>query len=70
MNRYGDVEKYRNFFKVCERVNNHPDTVRHAENTSIFDLEKAQHVVGWCSEVRNYAGKNNVKISKGLFLLT
>ena len=27
MNRYGDVEKYRNFFKVCERVNDHPDDI-------------------------------------------
>ncbi len=25
MNQYDDVEKYQNFFKVCERVNNHPD---------------------------------------------
>lgn len=35
-----------------------------AENFSVFDLEKARHVVGWCSEVKYYAGKNDAKIVK------
>ncbi|KAI9727443.1 MAG: hypothetical protein M1834_008387 [Cirrosporium novae-zelandiae] len=30
--------------------------VPHAEDTSVFDLEKARQVVGWCSEIKYYAG--------------
>ena len=25
MNQYDDVEKYQNFFKICEHVNNHSE---------------------------------------------
>ncbi|KAJ5984630.1 hypothetical protein N7481_006729 [Penicillium waksmanii] len=31
-------------------------TVPHLEDISIFDLEKARHVLGWCSEARYNAG--------------
>lgn len=45
------------------RISYLDNTVPHAENVSAFNLEKARHIVGWCSEVRNYAGKTNVKIA-------
>lgn len=52
------------------RISYLDNTVPHAENVSVFNLGEARHVLGWCSEIRNYAGKNDVKIIKGSFLLT
>jgi hypothetical protein len=31
----------------------------HAENVSISHLSEARHIVGWCSEVKNYGGKSS-----------
>ncbi|KAI9764589.1 MAG: hypothetical protein M1840_008318 [Geoglossum simile] len=42
--------------KDGDRISYLDNTVPHVENISVFDLEKARHVLGWCSEVRNYAG--------------
>jgi hypothetical protein len=49
--------------KDGNRISYLDNTVRHAENVSAFNLENTRHVVGWCSEVRNYAGRNYVKIT-------
>jgi hypothetical protein len=32
----------------------------HTENVSVLDLVNVRHVIGWCSEVRNYAGTKDV----------
>jgi hypothetical protein len=32
----------------------------HTENVSVLDLVHVRHVIGWCSEVRNYAGTKDV----------
>jgi hypothetical protein len=53
--------------KDGNRISYLDNTIPHVENISIFDLEKARHVVGWCSEIRNYAGRNDVNITKGPF---
>ncbi|KAH7120838.1 hypothetical protein B0J11DRAFT_532711 [Dendryphion nanum] len=37
------------------------NTLPHAENVSISNLENARHVVGWCSEARNSAGASGTK---------
>ena len=41
------------------------NTVPHLENISIPDVETARHVLGWCSEGKYYAGRNNIEIAKG-----
>lgn len=43
--------------KDGNRISYLENTVPHAENVNASDLEKARHVVGWCSNVRNYAGR-------------
>lgn len=43
-------------------------TVPHLAYISIFDLEKARHVLGWCSEARYNAGKNTSEKKLGLLL--
>ena len=56
--------------KDGSRISYLDNTVPHAENVSVFNLEKARQVLGWCSEVKYYAGRKNVEIRKGAFLLT
>lgn len=53
--------------KDGNRISYLDNAVPHAENVSAFDLEKARHVFGWCSEVKYYAGRNHVEIVKGHF---
>lgn len=48
--------------KDGNRISYLDNAVPYTEKVGVFNLEKARHVVGWCSEVRNYAGKNDVKI--------
>lgn len=48
-----------------KRISYLDNTIPHAENVSISNLEKARHIIGWCSDVKNYAGRYNVKITKG-----
>jgi hypothetical protein len=43
--------------KYGNRISYLENTVPHAENVSIFDLEKNRHILGWCSEVKTYAGR-------------
>ncbi|RYP19648.1 hypothetical protein DL765_003241 [Monosporascus sp. GIB2] len=38
------------------RISYLESTGPHAENVSIFDLETARHILGWCSEVAFFAG--------------
>ncbi|RYP58420.1 hypothetical protein DL769_008959 [Monosporascus sp. CRB-8-3] len=38
------------------RISYLENTGPHAENVSIFDLETARHILGWCSEVKFFAG--------------
>jgi hypothetical protein len=56
--------------KDGNRISYLDNTVAHAEHVSVFDLEKARQVLGWCSEIKYYAGRNDVEIIKGFFLLT
>jgi hypothetical protein len=42
--------------KDGSRISYMDNTVAHVANVSISYLENARHVVGWCSEVKNYAG--------------
>jgi hypothetical protein len=51
--------------KEGNRISYLDNTIPYAENFSFSDLEIARHVVGWCSEVQQYAGRNNLKIRKG-----
>ncbi|KAH8803410.1 hypothetical protein F5884DRAFT_683898 [Xylogone sp. PMI_703] len=37
------------------------NTVPHADNITDFDLEKARHIIGWCSEVKYCAGAADAK---------
>lgn len=37
------------------------DTVSCVKNVNIFDLDRARHIVGWCSDVKYLAGKTNQK---------
>lgn len=43
--------------KDGDRISYLDNHVIHAEKISISDLESSRHVLGWCSEVRYYAGK-------------
>ena len=45
---------------VDPRIRNIPGA--HPENISDFELETARHVLGWCSNVKNYAGRDCVQI--------
>jgi hypothetical protein len=56
--------------KEGNRISYLDNIIPHAENVSFSDLETARHVVGWCSEVQNYAGRNNLMTREGLILLT
>jgi hypothetical protein len=56
--------------KDGHRISYLENTVPHAGNISVVDLEKTRQVVGWCSEIKYYAGRNNVEISKEPLLLT
>jgi hypothetical protein len=40
------------------RISYLDNTVAHAENVGVSDLDNTRHVVGWCSKVRSYAGRN------------
>jgi hypothetical protein len=42
--------------KDGSRISYLDNTVAHVVDVSISYLENARHVVGWCSEVKNYAG--------------
>lgn len=53
--------------KDGNRISYLDNTIPHAENVSVFDLGKARHIRGWCSEIRNYAGRNDVNITKDPF---
>lgn len=43
--------------KERNRISYLDNTVPHADNVGVSDVLKARHVLGWCSEVRYYAGK-------------
>jgi nucleoside phosphorylase len=44
------------------RISYLDNTVPLGENASVSDVEKARHVLGWCSEVKYYAGRNNFQV--------
>lgn len=44
------------------RISYLDNTIPHAENINLSNLEKSRHVLGWCSDVRNYAGRKSVNI--------
>ena len=48
--------------KDGSRISYPDNTVPCIENVSVADLVRVRHVVGWCSEVRNYAGMKNMKL--------
>ena len=48
--------------KDGNRISYLDNTVTHGETASVSDVEKARHVLGWCSEVKYYAGKNNFQV--------
>ena len=56
--------------KDGNRISYLENTVAPTDDISVFDLEKARHVVGWCSDVKYYAGRNDVSIIEWSFLLT
>ena len=58
------------FNKNGNRISYLDNTFPHAENLSISDLENSRHVLGWCSEVKYNAGRNNLRIMKGFLWLT
>jgi len=47
--------------KDGSRISYLDNAVAKSANVSISYLENARHVVGWCSEVKNYAGMDTVK---------
>ncbi|KAM0510719.1 hypothetical protein ACHAPE_010620, partial [Trichoderma viride] len=38
-----------------KRISYLENTVQHAKNVSIFDLETTRHILGWCSEAVFFA---------------
>jgi hypothetical protein len=52
--------------KDGNRISYRDNTMPHAKNVNISHLETVRHVVGWCSEIKNYAGR---KISNKFVVL-
>jgi hypothetical protein len=53
--------------KTGNRISYLDSPVAYADNANAFDLEKARHIVGWCSEVKYYAGRNHIGCQKNYF---
>lgn len=45
--------------KDGNRISYLENTIAPADNISVSDLEKARHVIGWCSNIKYYAGRND-----------
>ena len=52
------------------RISYLDNTVANADNSNVFDLETTRHIVGWCSEMKYYAGKNHTGMPEISLLLT
>lgn len=52
------------------RISYLDNTFPHTENVSPLDFVKVRHVIGWCSEVRNYAGTKDAQMGNGFLSLT
>ena len=48
------------FNKDRKRISYLDVTIPRAENVSVSILGKARHVIGWCSEIKNYAGRSHI----------
>ena len=46
--------------KDGNRISYLENTIPHAGNISVVDLERTRQVVGWCSEIKYYAGKEQM----------
>ncbi len=61
------------FYKEGSRISYLDGKVGQEQNIRRMDLESCRHILGWCSEARFYAGKNNVHLGNlprfPLFLL-
>ena len=42
------------------RISYLDNTSHHTENMNLHDLVKVRHMIGWCSEARNYAGTKDL----------
>lgn len=56
--------------KDGNRISYLEDIDSHIGNISTSDLETARHILGWSSEIKYCAGRNDVEMTKGSFLLT
>jgi hypothetical protein len=56
--------------KSGSRISYLDNTVAYADNANAVDLEKTRHIVGWCSEVKYYAGRDHIGTMQRLPLLT
>ena len=56
--------------KNGSRISYLDNTVASPGNANAFDLETTRHIVGWCSEVKYYAGRNHIGMMERPLLLT